>query len=136
MHPDRSVEDLESRLRAMPPPPVPASLEARLLAAIPVDRPTPSRRPRWPVWAGVAGATAVVCLLIALIWPNRASVRPDHTPRNDVVQTRPEDPSANYSEWLADRQAPNPPELPVFSWPVEEASPMRASTSIPADLLN
>ncbi len=32
---DRSPESLEARLRALPQPPIPSELEARILAAIP-----------------------------------------------------------------------------------------------------
>ena len=63
--PDRSPEGLEARLRALPPPPVPAELEARLLAAIPAPR------RRRPIWAGVVGVLAAACLLAALAWRGR-----------------------------------------------------------------
>jgi capsular exopolysaccharide synthesis family protein len=43
-------------LRALPPPPVPAELEARLLATIPAKLPAPRRR--WPMWVSVVGALA------------------------------------------------------------------------------
>src|SRR5216683_5851927 len=76
MHPklDRSAESLEARLRALPPPPVPSDLEARLLAAIPASAPSAVRRSqllprRWLVWAGVGGALAAASLLVVLFWP-------------------------------------------------------------------
>ncbi len=37
---DRSLESLEARLRALPQPPIPGELEARILAAIRPERPT------------------------------------------------------------------------------------------------
>ena len=70
--PDGSPESLEARLRALPQPPVPAGLEARLLAAIPAKMPAP--RQRWAVRVGVVsavGEVAAACLLAVLAWPPR-----------------------------------------------------------------
>jgi len=75
MHPERrpnagrSPESLEARLRALPQPPVPADLEARLLATIPAAILIPQRR--WGVWVGALGALAAACLVVVLAWPGR-----------------------------------------------------------------
>src|SRR5260370_22901790 len=70
---DQSLESLEARLRALPPPPVPGDLETRLLSAIPAEMPTweqgSGSRRRWMVWVGLAGALAAACWLIVLSWP-------------------------------------------------------------------
>src|SRR5438445_9347978 len=75
MHPqrrpnlDRSPEVLEGRLRALPQPPVPAELEARLLATIPPPTSIPQRR--WPVrvaLTGLVGPLAAASLLPVLAW--------------------------------------------------------------------
>jgi hypothetical protein len=123
--PDRSPEELETRLRALPPPPVPAGLEARLLAAIPGQLPVPRRR--WAVWAGVAAALAAACLLAVLAWRRE---------RNDPVPGPDTGPSARVAPaWPETRRVQEGADLPPFSWPLEETSPLKASTSIPPDLL-
>src|SRR5262245_35735495 len=75
---DRSPEALEARLRALPRPPVPDGLEARLLAGVPAALPVPRRR--WPIWAGAAAALAAACLLAVLAWPGRHGKDPAPTP--------------------------------------------------------
>src|SRR5947207_2007566 len=82
-NPGRSSESLEARLRALPQPPVPADLEARLLAAIPPARPAPRRR--WAVWAGVAGALAAACLLAVLAWRGRDGNGPAPDPEKGEI---------------------------------------------------
>jgi len=64
-------EELERRLRALPEPPVPEGLEARLLAAIPADVGAVPRWRRPALWWG-AGAALAACLVIALLsWRRR-----------------------------------------------------------------
>ena len=74
--PDRSPDSLESRLRALPRPPVPADLEARILAAGPARASNAMPRParasrRWHLAVGVAASLAVAaaCLLALRSWP-------------------------------------------------------------------
>jgi hypothetical protein len=127
MNPDQSLEALEARLRALPPPDVPADLESRLLAAIPVA--VPMRRRHWPVWVAV-GAMAAACLLAVLIWPRRYNkpFTPIQGPPEIVEQKPPN--LANGRDFLG------APEMSTFTWPVNETIPLRASTSIPAYLLD
>src|SRR5438552_16914769 len=97
MPPERSEkpgpESLEARLRRLPPPPVPADLESKLLATIPAGVSFPVHNSRtasgvalaprvlpaltqpgspgsWVRWIGGVSALAAACLLIVLAWPN------------------------------------------------------------------
>jgi hypothetical protein len=119
----RSPESLEARLRALPQPPIPADLEARLLAGIPAA--LPIRRWRWAVWVGLAGAAAAACLLIVLAWPrrDRPAPSPPHAP--EPIAVEPE------SGRMLDED-----ELPAFHWPFSEPSPTMVSTAIPAEPLD
>jgi hypothetical protein len=133
--PDRSAEALEGRLRALPPPPVPDGLEARLLARIPAERP-PARR-RWAVWVGVAGALAAACLLAVLAWPRRDDRPPAPSPPKESVKhvpPRPPDGPAAFAAWRETRRALDGAELPSFAWPLGETAPVRVSA--PPDLLD
>src|SRR5262245_65476263 len=132
-NPDRSPEALEARLRALPPPPVPAGLEARLLAAIPAATPVPRRRRA--VWVGAAGALAAACLLAVLAWLGRGGKDPSPPTNPSAHQAipRPPDDSAGTAEWLEARRVLDGAEPPAFTWPLPEAPPLRASTSLPPD---
>jgi len=138
LNPDRSPESLEARLRALPLPPVPADLEPRLLASIPAEVPT--RRRRWAVWLGAAGALAAACLLVVLVWRGRSGRDPVPSPptRDSAHQVtpRPPDDSASIARWLEARRILDEAETPTFTWPLEETSPLTVSTSVPPDLLD
>jgi hypothetical protein len=129
---------LEARLRALPPPPVPADLEARLLAAIPAAVPVPTRRRA--AWAGAVGALAAACLLAVLAWPRRdgkdaiPSTSAD-APAHQVAPRLPDD-SASLAAWREARRGLGGAEPPSFTWPLEETSLITASPSIPRDLLD
>src|SRR5260370_26301538 len=100
-------ESLEAQLRALPPPPVPADLEARLLAAIPAEMAIPRRRGigrfsfrRGAVWG--IGALAAACLLVVLLWPKRDRKEPipeasgvASAPEASGVASAPRDPVAS-----------------------------------------
>src|SRR5215468_8470847 len=73
-NPGRSPDRLETRLRSVPPPRVPADLEARLLATIPTSAAV--RRQVWLVWAGVVAAIAAAVLVALLVWPIRVGYNP------------------------------------------------------------
>src|SRR5262245_54067693 len=131
-NPGRSAEALAARLRSLPLPPVPDGLESRLLAAVPVLRPT---RRRWIVRAGLAGALAAACLLAVLAWSGR-NVQlpgPPQGPGPDLTQ-RPADLETltigrDVEHGLAQAQKA------TFSWPLEERSPITVATAPPADVL-
>jgi hypothetical protein len=137
-NPDQSPESLEVRLRALPQPPVPASLEARLLAAVPTTRPIQPRRRL--LWIGVVAALAAACLLVVLAWPRRhstdsvPSVPASHSAQQ-VVPRQAED-SARVAQLPQIRRVVEDPDLPAFNWPLEKASPGRVSTATLSDLLN
>jgi hypothetical protein len=73
---DLTRESLEAKLRDLPPPPIPATLERRLLAAIPAsgELAPVGRRFRWRRAVGLVGLAAAVILILAL-------------PRGDGVRT-------------------------------------------------
>ncbi|MFL5338871.1 MAG: hypothetical protein ACJ8F7_01790 [Gemmataceae bacterium] len=121
MHPDLSPDALEGRLRSLPPPPMPDGLKARLLAHVPAT--APASRRRWPVWTGLAVAVATACLLAVLAWPRH------HRPT--LVPPAPETIHEGSSQAY-----PDVARLPAFSWPLEESSPVRVSTALPADLFD
>jgi hypothetical protein len=136
-NPDRSPEALPARLRALPPPPVPADLEARLLATIPAEKAQPQRR--WAVWVGVIGALAAACLLAVLAGPGREGHNTVPSPpviaSAPPVTPRPLDDSASIAPWLKARRDLDEAGVPLFTWPLEETSPITA-TSIPPDLFD
>jgi hypothetical protein len=115
---DLSNEELERRLRVLPPPPVPAGLEARLLSAVPNAKPTSTRH--WPIWVGVAVGVAAACLIAVVAWPRHVKPVPE-SPQPEVVHE------------VSPQSFPDPEGLPAFSWPLEESSPLRVSTALPAD---
>lgn len=137
-NPGRSLDPLEARLRALPPPPVPAGLEARLLATIPAVRPTPSRR--WVVWVGVTAAVAAACVVVVLTWPKRDGGNPNPGPENresaNHVAPRPSDDSDRLAAWRESRRGLDRAEPAPFAWPLQETTPLTGSTAIPSDLLD
>ena len=137
-NPDRSREMLKAELRSLPQPPVPAHLEALLLATVPGAKPISPRR--WTARATVLGLASGACLMAVLAW------RPHHG-RNDPtipVQGEPEHQeirrpafeSTSIAAWREDPRLLDEEKLPAFTWPLVETAIPRASTSIPADLLN
>ena len=135
-NPDRSLEALEARLRALPQPPIPADLESRLLAAIPAKRSIPPRR--WGVRVGAISALAAACLLAVIAWPWRDGEHSDPKTIQSTVRVtpRPTEDSAPIASLRPARQVLDEAEPPTFTWPLPESSPIRFSASIPADLLD
>jgi hypothetical protein len=130
-NPDRSLEALEARLRAMPQPGVPAGLEEHLLAAIPFQKPL--WRWRSAVWMGAAASMAAACLVALVAWLGQRERQPIRvTPKDEIVHPatpRPADDSAGIAAWLEGSATP------TFDWPLEENSPRTVSLAIPSDLL-
>jgi hypothetical protein len=133
--PDRSRESLEERLRALPRPPLPLELEARLLAAAPSR--LPLLRRRWPIWISAAAALAAACMVAVFAWPRpdvpRAVTGPlAGGPAERVVAP----PSHEYPSIAAWRQIRGLSDGDTtYTWPIDEIRPLRASPSIPAELL-
>ena len=134
LNPDRSPEALERSLRALPQPPVPADLEARLLASIPAAMPV-SRR-RWVVWMGVAGAVAAACLVAVVSWHaiNDKSL-PEMVIVTPVPLKVPLD-AGGIASWRVARGVIDASDLPAFAWPLAETAPITVFTSIHPDLLD
>ncbi len=148
---DRFPEMLEVRLRALPPPPVPSDLEARLLLAIP---PEMSREiPRWAlasryrrvaVWAGAATVSAAACLLAVLLWAEPGKKRTG--PRLVLIPERSDSPhlvapqqpvdSVRITPWMEVRRGLDGAERPTFTWPIQDESRVMVSRSIPSDLFD
>jgi hypothetical protein len=140
----RSPDDaLEARLRDLPPPPVPAGLEARLLAAIP---PALSLAPegttrvngwrRRPLWIAAGCALAAACLLVVFLWRGRDFDNAvPKGPANQAALQEPGD-SADQRMLLQARRDLEEAEMPAFSWPFEETPSMRPSISLANELSN
>jgi hypothetical protein len=122
----------------LPPPPIPADLEARLLAAIPAQLPIPQRR--WAAWAGAVGTLAAACVLVVLAWPGRDNKNTVPSPPTSQpaaqVKPRPPEGPASIAALLKARRDLDEPEPPTFTWPLPETPPITLSTSIPPDLLD
>jgi hypothetical protein len=134
-NPDRSAESLEARLRALPPPAVPAGLESRLLAAIPPARPIPRRR---GVWVSVIGAVAAACLLALLAGQGRDIRRQVPGPKREIThQSTPRSTEDDrLAAWRENQRLGEGGESATFAWPLPETPPVGASNSIPSDLFD
>ncbi len=147
---DRSSESLEARLRALPPPPVPVDLEARLLAAIPAETshkmPRVARgfgRRRLLAWAGAAAGLAAVCLLAVLLRPGpvikksvpRVVLKTENKATRPIKSGQPGD-ALTITSWLEARRNLDSPESPQFTWPIQEQSPLMVSSTNRLDLFD
>lgn len=103
--------------------------------------PPRARRPlawesRWLVASGLAAA----CWLAVLAWPRGGVRGPAPVPPGPraSVETapRPRPDPAGVAAWRNVRRGLDVSEMPAFSWPLQESSPLTASTSIPPDLLD
>jgi hypothetical protein len=149
--PDRSPESLESRLRALPRPPVPVDLEARILAASrarsPAERPRLARASgRRPLAIGVAAflAVAATCLVAVRFWPGPAAREMPPTfvasavDRDAAHEVAPQQRAGTPGTmpWLKARHDPDGTDMPTFTWPIREKSPLMVSTALRPDLLD
>jgi hypothetical protein len=135
--PEFSRDALKAQLRALPQPPVPAHLEALLLATVPTAKPIPRRR--WAARAIVFGVASAVCVMGVLAWrqdlrdnPRRITVpgQRDQDIRQPVIET------TGIAAWRQDARLLDEDKLPAFMWPIDESAIPRASSPIPADLLD
>jgi hypothetical protein len=151
-NPDRFAE-LEARLRALPLPPLPSDLEARLLGNIPAARSIPWRR--WSL-VGAIGALVAACLLAVLAWrgrdgkspvPLREQGDPAHVHGPGLPGPPAGDPSAgrgsadsivadHFAARLQARRTLEEAESPLFNWPLETTASLRTATTISPDLLD
>ena len=148
---NQSLEWLEARLRALRQAPVPGDLKSRLLAAMPVRpsivtrRSALARRPEhFVIWAGASLAIAASCLLLVRFWPepddqhSAASVvlNPETTDlAHQFTNRQPED-SRRILPWFRARLDPEDTEMPTYSWPIQEKSPLTVSTAFRRDLFD
>jgi hypothetical protein len=94
------------------------------------------RSKRHRLWVGATGALAAGCLLGALVLHGRGG----RVPAPGVVPTVPDvvhQPPVHFDRLAATRLARrdlDEAELPAFTWPLSQTSPLMA-TSMPADLL-
>jgi hypothetical protein len=147
---DRSPDALEASLRALPQPQIPGELEARILAAI-LARPSNSdemprlarsgsRRWRLTVGASASVAAAAACILAVRFWPE-----PDHQHISPIVAADPGSTKSRSdatprpqsdSPWFMGRQDLVETKPPVFTWPIQEKSPVMVSTALRPDLFD
>ena len=105
-----------------------------------LDRLGPPRAARpWKTRLLIGSGLAAACLLGVLAWPRHDvenTVRSTDMDRSvpQVTIRLPDDASINTA-WLDARRSLDVSEIPTFSWPIQESSPLTVSTSIPADLL-
>jgi hypothetical protein len=136
-NPDPSREALKAKLRALPQPPVPAHLEALLLATVPRAMPTPPRR--WAARATMLGVASAVCVMAVLAWRRDLGTNHLRTPvRGQPAQVirRPAIESTSVAAWRGDPRLLDEEKPPAFTWPIDDTAIPRASSPIPADLLD
>src|SRR5438309_1243282 len=131
--PSPGPESLEARLRALPPPPVPSGLEGRLLATIPVSARLNSRqsqapRPRWVVWAGLAGALAAASILAFLFWPKVNREDSNGIEKRFIKHDTPQraNDSPDMDQVIIARRVEDDAVVSPFNWPIEETTPLTA----------
>lgn len=138
-NPDRSLEALKARLRALPQPPIPPSLEVRLLACVPADR---EIGPRWRVVMIAMLSVAAACLLAFLAFAWYPHLRENHSAlpgmsqpvQSDTPQSSFDTPS--LAALREDHRLLDEDKLPTFTWPLDDTVTIRPLSPIPADLLD
>jgi hypothetical protein len=148
---NQSLESLEARLRALPQMPVPGDLESRLLAAMPVRASIVTRRsaiaprPRhFVIWTGASLAIAASCLLVVRFWKEpddqhtgaTVIVNPETTDLARQFTNRQPENSRRILPWFPARPDPDDTEMPAYSWPIQEKSPLLVSSALRPDLFD
>jgi hypothetical protein len=131
---DDDLDALAERLRSLPAAPVPAGLEAKLLAAIPPSL-TPPPRHRLP-WLLVAAAAAVLLAFLCGYYFGRPGGPPDqpHPPPAPPIAAQPRPTLWNYRLAQDAPATSSPDPLPSsFEWPVPSTGPVHAY-HLPDDL--
>lgn len=131
--PDGAPDRLAARLRAMPDPPVPNGLEARLLSCLNAEVHPPRaarRRVRWAVAAGGVIAAGVAGLVHG---PRPPGDLPDESPPS---ASGPVAPSAVPAVARGSGPETETPDLPGFRWPIQERSPLTASIAAVGQMLD
>jgi hypothetical protein len=147
---DRSPESLEASLRALPKPLIPSELEARILEAVPV-RPSnndelprlarsTSRKWRLTVWTGASVAAAAACLLAVRFWPelDDQHTAPIHVADPGSSKSARHATSRPQSDapWFLAHQDVVESEMPTFTWPNQQKSPLMVSSALRPDLFD
>jgi hypothetical protein len=137
---DDDLARLEAGLRRLPPPPVPAGLKDRLLAAVPGRPASPRRWRRWAVWStGLAAASLAAFFLFPR--PDNGEERPrgafsPEVPGEVTQLPRPWATVGGYREdnWCG-VEAGEPLVLtaPRFEWPVQQTDVPRLGTRSDAE---
>jgi hypothetical protein len=83
------------------------------------------------IWAGLAGALAAACLLIVFSWP-----RNNGSETNVVEHDGGSSSNLDMPPRVESRRDSDAMSAGTFAWPLEENTPMLASTAIPPDLLD
>jgi hypothetical protein len=148
--PDPSLEAIAARLRALAAPPVPAGLEARLLAAICELRPgrispvsvadSGNQRQAWLALASSVLALATVEFVAVFAWHGGGDK--GFIPVSDTAPLVDHDSISAADEWAGiamssiDRRMFSASDLSAFRWPVQEWSPAKVSSTIPGNLFD
>jgi hypothetical protein len=93
-------------------------------------------------WLVLAGGLAAASLVTALLWwwngrrpePELTVAPPQPAPRAGALTTSGS--PDNLAALLKARRVPDEAPVSAFSWPLQETSPLKGSTSIPPDLLD
>jgi hypothetical protein len=130
---------------------VPRDLESRLLAAMPARassqtrRSAPAWRPRrFVIWASAPLAMAAACFLSVRFWPKpddphtltTVVLNPETTDSAHQLTHRQPENSRHILPWFEAQLDADETEMPTFSWPNQEKSPLMVSTALRPDLFD
>jgi hypothetical protein len=130
---DEPFDPLEARLCAMADPPVPAGLEARLLANLNAQRTPPRFRRPWAQWAVAAAALIAAGLITLTVWRRSPAQMPG------AMRPMASESTAPTSAVALAQESPVNPEvadLAAFRWPVTEQPPLTASIATVSRVLD